>query len=464
MDKSTMEGANNLVCFECTQLIEPESKIVHRLRRTYCRDCWIHHCNFRFRKRLFELGRPEKGSRIPANLLGAKENVLIDYDGSQSAIALVHLIRDAVRSAAEAANLPDQKNLPLPFTFSILFIHDDLIGNETSLKQLDVLRKWQTNTFYRYGLQFPIIVSSLETSLRVLEGRIGENEFIWRAISSQSVQDVEGNGAHGRIEELDPLPYTFPFNSPLTSRLTLIADSFRSKTCRQDFLQELRQNLLLFICKQLSVKRILVSEEQTCMAIKMFSMMSLGRGAQLAEQMSLTTQIQGVKLARPLMDLAQDDLRDYMECIYEQEKRTAAATEESFKPLSLPIDNTKNGKTVRAKTKTIYQQCEDFIVDLQKGYPSTVPTLTRIGAKLRPTDYGEPSCNANAEGMARPTGGSQTDATSFSPLTSVCSFCKKNRNDTEDQESHQLCLCYGCTNILRDMKDQSYFRELIQPM
>jgi hypothetical protein len=211
------------------------------------------------------------------------------------------------------------------------------------------------------------------------------------------------------------------------------------------------------------VKRILVPEDQTGMAIKMFSMMSLGRGAQLAEQMTLTTQIQGIKLARPLMDLAQDDLRDYMECIYELEKGSAAATEESFKPLSLSIDKAGKGKTSRAKTKTIYQECEDFVVDLQKGYPSTVPTLTRIGAKLRPTENAEPSrSNENAERIHQHTpGGSESDASTFATITSVCSFCKKTRNDTESQESHELRLCYGCTNILQDMKDPSFFRELI---
>lgn len=42
---------------------------------------------------------------------------------------------------------------------------------------------------------------------------------------------------------------------------------------------------MLHVAKECEAKKIFVPEEQTSMAIKMFSLMSLGRGAQLAEQM-----------------------------------------------------------------------------------------------------------------------------------------------------------------------------------
>ena len=41
----------------------------------------------------------------------------------------------------------------------------------------------------------------------------------------------------------------------------------------------------MFIGRGLDVQKIVLAEDQTSMAIKMFSIMSLGRGVQLAEQM-----------------------------------------------------------------------------------------------------------------------------------------------------------------------------------
>ena len=54
---------------------------------------------------------------------------------------------------------------------------------------------------------------------------------------------------------------------------------------------------------------------------------------------SFVTEIQGIKLARPLMELTQDDLRDYMECMDSDPKSSSSTTySQSETSMPLPID------------------------------------------------------------------------------------------------------------------------------
>ena len=95
------------------------------------RLCWTHHCIFRFRKRLLELGKPSKGSSVmfrdsSGSFVNTRENVLIYYDGSVGSRALLNLVRGALTFHTENHESERLGNLPFPFTFTILYVY----GNE----------------------------------------------------------------------------------------------------------------------------------------------------------------------------------------------------------------------------------------------------------------------------------------------------------------------------------------------
>lgn len=52
-----------------------------------------------------------------------------------------------------------------------------------------------------------------------------------------------------------------------------------------NFLKFSRRNLLHSVAHQLKITKVLLPEDQTSLAVKMFSMMSLGRGCQVADEM-----------------------------------------------------------------------------------------------------------------------------------------------------------------------------------
>lgn len=82
-------------------------------------DGWKHHCEFRFRKRLFEFGRPEKGSS--GGVFRPPEQVLIVYDGSPASVALINLALHALTNTQQQSDTAAPL-LPFPFRFSILVI------------------------------------------------------------------------------------------------------------------------------------------------------------------------------------------------------------------------------------------------------------------------------------------------------------------------------------------------------
>jgi cytoplasmic tRNA 2-thiolation protein 2 len=178
--------------------------------------------------------------------------------------------------------------------------------------------------------------------------------------------------------------------------------------------------MIISTAKHLKLSKVFVPDQQTSMSVKMFSMMSLGRGAQVAEQMSLITKVDGVELVRVMMDLTSDDLLDYLSSLDR-----------------IGMENLVAGNKSR-RIDSIRSQCEDFILTLQKDYPSTVPTLARIGVKL-----------------------DSTLLSSSDPQVSKCPLCKL-RHD-QGSESESIGFCYGCSKILGEMKDASILRGMLEP-
>jgi len=202
--------------------------------------------------------------------------------------------------------------------------------------------------------------------------------------------------------------------------------SLKSKTDDKEFVGILKRNLLCSIANQLRVTKVLLPEDQTSLAVKMFSMMSLGRGSQVADEMAFTsTTPDGITLARPLIDFSDEDLRAYLDTLSEE--------------YTNGIVNKKSNR--KMKIDSVERQCDDFIVNLQKGYPATVSTLTRIGGKLEPMNVATEKASANDDEMS-----------------SFCRFCKRQIETTSNQEG----FCYGCQHFLEDVHadKKEFFRKL----
>jgi len=92
----------------------------------------------------------------------------------------------------------------------------------------------------------------------------------------------------------------------------------------------------------------------------------------------------------------------------------------------------------------VERQCDDFIVNLQKGFQTTVSTLTRIGAKM--------------ESTLKVTASSDNNDDKMETCDHLCRFCKKQIETT----STEVGFCYGCEHFLEDKHPdkKEFFRNL----
>lgn len=101
------------------------------------RNCWKYQCEFRFRKRLFELGRPAKGT--VGEVFRPAEQVLICYDGSPSSVALINLALNALVFGRSQQVNGSSSKLPFPFKFVIFVVLGKLLNESVCWKIQSIL-------------------------------------------------------------------------------------------------------------------------------------------------------------------------------------------------------------------------------------------------------------------------------------------------------------------------------------
>ncbi|ODM99684.1 Cytoplasmic tRNA 2-thiolation protein 2 [Orchesella cincta] len=421
--------ATVISCSEC----DSKDVIIKKARKAYCRPCWKYHCDFRFRKRLFEFGRPAKGTI--GEVFRPAEQVLICYDGSPTSVALINLALNALvfgNNQESAAYGTSSNNLPFPFKFSIVVILESELNGSPGVegrqkKHLHSLLSWTKHAEKCSDCQFPLLASCVEMSVKEYhkegDGSMSNKTPIVVKLTEEGVANCPQSQLDEpeiQISNVDNLG--LPFNESLDHHLMELRKSLKGKTEDKDFLTVLKLNLVHQIAEQFKISKILLPEDQTSLAVKMFTMMSLGRGSQVAEEMSFTsTSENGSVYARPLIDFSDDDLRGYLETLNNE--------------CTDGLVN-KSGKR-KLKIDSVDRQCDDFIVNLQKGYPATVSTLTRIGSKLQ---------SGLDDAISSDVGNSKRR----------CQFCNRQSDCASD------VLCYGCQHFLNDVHPdkKGHFRNL----
>lgn len=80
----------------------------------------MHHCDVRFRKRILELSKTCRPTSFP---LGFADNVLVYYDGSPAALALLNLTKFSIIERNEPTESASRRNtLKLPTSITIFVI------------------------------------------------------------------------------------------------------------------------------------------------------------------------------------------------------------------------------------------------------------------------------------------------------------------------------------------------------
>ncbi|XP_070833596.1 cytoplasmic tRNA 2-thiolation protein 2 [Chaetodon trifascialis] len=150
-----------------------------------------------------------------------------------------------------------------------------------------------------------------------------------------------------------------------TQLLQQLIGSAKTPTAREDLLNTLRQHLLVHTARTEGYSKLMLGDNCTRLAVKLLTSISLGRGAQLAQDTGFSDSRYGdITIVRPMRDYSTKEIADYNHLFNV--------------PCVLPKVDTKITDKASVQRLT-----ESFVTKLQADFPSTVSTIYRTSEKLQ---------------------------------------------------------------------------------
>ncbi|XP_070772191.1 cytoplasmic tRNA 2-thiolation protein 2 [Enoplosus armatus] len=151
-----------------------------------------------------------------------------------------------------------------------------------------------------------------------------------------------------------------------TQLLQQLIGSVKTLTAREDLLNTLRQHLLVHTARTEGYSKLMLGDNCTRLAVKLLTSISLGRGAQLAQDTGFADSRYGdIILVRPMRDYSAKEIAYY---------------NRMFNVPSVFIPSLDTKTTDKA---SIQRLTESFVTKLQADFPSTVSTIYRTSEKLQ---------------------------------------------------------------------------------
>jgi cytoplasmic tRNA 2-thiolation protein 2 len=227
-------------------------------------------------------------------------------------------------------------------------------GGASSTAMLHLIRAGLSPTARRKLQLKPLLVFIDETSA----GDTEDVQTIKRILKSMELQC--------RFASLEDLfrNKTSREASPVDQLRTLFS-SLATLTAKEDILQSLRSHLLATIARQLECTKVMVGDNSTRLAVRLFSNVAQGRGGVVPLNTGMCdTRYGDVTFIRPMREFSAKEIAYYNYC---NDIITVSLPSLSFgSPLNGSID----------------RLTEQFVVGLQSDFPSTVSTIFRTGNKL----------------------------------------------------------------------------------
>ena len=389
-DKDTINENN--ICKKCNV----ENVVVKlNLKTGQCKNCFLMYVRHKFRASLGSTKVVRRGS-----------NVLLYFNGKPESVIMLDMIHYALEQEAF-------KRLHL-FP-KIIFIDKSCLFNEAEDKRINRLKSIQ-NILQKYPYE------SYYTSIGNTEGDSLENLLTFNNHSLYLHDEI---------------------------LLKETINSFTNLTTRQDFIRQLKTNMLIKIAKKIDCKFIFFPDIGTDLATTFLTNVALGRGGYVALDVSFhDDRHSGIEIIRPMRDININEIENYValcniECIDYKDVGQCFGIESSIQNL------TKN-----------------FIEQLQKTYPSTVSTIFRTGDKIAPNK----SKTSNADTEFCIFCKSYLDFKQSNTLfaTEYSRYISKNLNNqtldieqlaenavngrqiSEGVVNYDHKLCHGCRNIFRN--------------
>ncbi|XP_074532140.1 cytoplasmic tRNA 2-thiolation protein 2-like [Halichoeres trimaculatus] len=158
-----------------------------------------------------------------------------------------------------------------------------------------------------------------------------------------------------------------------TPALQQLMGSVKTLTAKEDLLSTLRQHLLVHTARAEGYSKLMLGDSCTRLAVKLLTSVSLGRGAQLAQDTGFSDSRYGdITLVRPMRDYSSKEIAYY---------------NHMFNVPSVFIPGLETKMSDKA---SIQRLTESFVTRLQADFPHTVSAIYRTSEKLQ-TACGSPS-------------------------------------------------------------------------
>ncbi|XP_077439047.1 cytoplasmic tRNA 2-thiolation protein 2 [Vanacampus margaritifer] len=340
-------------CVKCKDQIPV---VAIRAGDQYCRDCFEQYFHHKFRA---ILGK----NRV----IFPGEKVLLAASGGPSSSSMLRQVQEGLSQNAHKK---------LRFTPGIVYIDEGGALNQSVDERRQTVAKMR-EIFIATGFPFHIVpleqVFDLPGSvLTMAPSSSPQSESSYKA----SVDDfIRNNGSSCLMPEQKH--ETSPdVQECQTQLLQQLIDSSKTLTAKEEILSMLRQHLLVHTARCEGYSKLMFGDNCTRLAVKLLINISLGRGAQLAQDVSFSDSRYGDIISlRPMRDYSAKEIAYYNHIF------------------NVPSVFTPNLHTKNKEKASIQRLTESFVNKLQVDFPSTVSTIYRTSEKLQTTSRSSTSAN-----------------------------------------------------------------------
>lgn len=332
---------------KCVKCKEESAAVVIRAGDAYCRGCFKEYFIHKFRAMLGK-------NRI----IFPGEKVLLAVSGGPSSCSMLSQVQEGLSQKAHKK---------LRFFPGIVYIDEGgAVGQSTEERQRTVSEL--EVVFKATGFPFHILpleqVLDLPSSVVVTALPPSQQPpSAYKAAVDRFNQTCGSDCLTPSEQQKKSLPDVHESHTQLLQQLI---GSAKTLTAREDLLNTLRQHLLVHTARTEGYSKLMLGDNCTRLAIKLLTSISLGRGAQLAQDTGFSDSRYGdIISVRPMRDYSAKEIAHY---------------NHMFNVPSVVIPSLETKTSEKA---SIQRLTESFVTKLQTDFPSTVSTIYRTSEKLQ---------------------------------------------------------------------------------
>nr|XP_040034807.1 cytoplasmic tRNA 2-thiolation protein 2 [Gasterosteus aculeatus aculeatus] len=331
---------------KCVKCKEGTAAVVIRAGDAFCRVCFKEYFIHKFRAMLGK-------NRV----IFPGEKVLLAVSGGASSCSMLRQVQEGLSQNAHKK---------LRFSPGIVFIDEGGAVGQAVEDRRRAAAELQA-VFTATGLPFVTVpleeVLDLPSSVLAAASLVASGTGAYKA----AVGDFVRSGAAGCRTSLDPERRApADVQESRTRSLQQLIGSAKTLTAREDLLSTLRQHLLVHTARSEGYSKVMLGDNCTRLAIKLLTSISLGRGAQLAQDTGFSDSRYGdILLVRPMRDYSAKEIAYYNRLF------------------GVPSVFIPGLETKATDKSSIQRLTESFVTKLQADFPSTVSTIYRTSEKLQ---------------------------------------------------------------------------------